>query len=243
MVKLRFRLAGIKSVFKKVLDYYPKWVCKREYERQSFIVFNERPVEYTFVFRHLSRLYPVKVLDVGTGTSALPQLMSQCGCLVTAIDNVRDYWPSGMFNRHFHILDDDITSSQLRDKFDLITCISVLEHIKDSDMAVRNMFSLLKPNGHIILTFPYTENCYVRNVYELPGSQYGEGSFHICQSFSRREISKWLGDNDGTIVEQEYWRFWDGEFWTVGNQLVPPYKVGKEETHQVSSVLIQKRHG
>lgn len=41
-----------------------------------------------------------------------------------------------------------------RASFDLITCISVLEHIPEDQAAVRTMWSLLKPGGKLILTLP-----------------------------------------------------------------------------------------
>ena len=68
----------------------------------------------------------------------------------------------------------------------MITCISVIEHIHNFDDAIRNMFSLLKPKGYLLLTFPYNEESYVKNVYELPGSSYGQQASFITQlsSFS-----------------------------------------------------------
>jgi hypothetical protein len=59
------------------------------------------------------------------------------------------------------------------------------------------MFSLLKPKGHLILTCPYTEKSYVRNVYELPGSSYGQGEPYITQSYSRNELNRWVEANKG----------------------------------------------
>jgi SAM-dependent methyltransferase len=40
------------------------------------------------------------------------------------------------------------------ESFDLITCISVLEHIPEDARAVRTMWSLLRPGGKLILTVP-----------------------------------------------------------------------------------------
>jgi 2-polyprenyl-3-methyl-5-hydroxy-6-metoxy-1,4-benzoquinol methylase len=226
---------------KNLLNLLPAWVCKWEFEHQAFTRFNERPVEFAFVFRKLGEIYPRNILDVGTGTTALPHLMRNCGSLVTATDNVRDYWPAGMFNRHYHIVDDDIRNTRIIDKFDLITCISVLEHIEDSHAAVRNMFTLLNPNGHLILTFPYNEKNYVRNVYELSGSSYGQGEPYITQSYSRTELNRWLQENQGVIIEQEYWQFWDGSHWTVGSQIIPPKKVSAEDKHQLSCIHLKRR--
>ena len=229
-----------KQKIRSVLDQYPRWICRREFESQAFTRFNGRPVEFSFVFRMLGELYPRTILDVGTGTTALPHLMRNCGFLVTATDNVRDYWPSGMVNRHYHVIDDDITATRLAASFDLITCISVLEHIEKSDAAVRSMFSLLKPDGHLILTCPYTERSYVRNVYEVAGSSYGQDAPYIAQSYSRRELQRWLEDNNGTIVDQEYWQFWEGDHWTVGRQVIPPRNVTSDDKHQLTCILIRK---
>ncbi|MFZ1081976.1 MAG: class I SAM-dependent methyltransferase [Candidatus Kryptoniota bacterium] len=229
-----------KRTIKNLLDIYPKWICRREFELQTFIRFNERPIEFGFVFRKLGEIYPRTILDVGTGTTALPHLMRNCGCLVTATDNVRDYWSFGMANRHYHVIDDDITATRLTATFDLITCISVIEHIPNPDIAFKNIFSLLKPNGHLILTCPYNERNYVRNVYDLPGSSYGKGAPFITQSYSRSELERWLRDNKGTICDQEYWQFWEGDYWTVGNQIIPPKKVTAADRHQLTCIDIRK---
>ena len=229
-----------KKSAKNLLNLYLKRICRQEFESQAFARFNERPIEFCFVFRKLGEIYPRTILDVGTGTTALPHLMRNTGCLVTATDNVRDYWPSGMINRHYHVIDDDITETRLSATFDLITCISVLEHIQNPDSAIRNMFSLLKANGHLILTCPYNERSYVRNVYELPGSSYGKGAPYITQSYSRGELERWVRESSSTIVEQEYWQFWEGEHWTVGNQIIPPKKVTASDRHQLTCVHIRK---
>ena len=230
----------VKSIVKKLLNVSPQWVCKREFKRQKFTRFNERSVEFSFVFRALGEVYPYKILDVGTGTTALPSLMARCGFFVTAIDNIHDYWPSGMVNRHYHIIDDDITDTRLKDRFDLITCISVLEHIERADDAVRNMFSLLNKDGHLIITFPYSERSYIRNVYELPGSSYGQGRSYRTQSFSRTELDRWIQNNHGVMLEQEYWQFWEGDYWTLGKQIIPPKKVAAGDKHQLTCVHIKK---
>ena len=129
-------------------------ICRSEYEYQPLLR-NERPIEYRFLFESLSKTSPFSVLDIGIGTTALPHLLRTCGFIVTAIDNVVDYWPTGMLNRHFHVIDDDITDTRLTGTFDLIACISTLGHIENHQDALRTMFLLLNPGGHIVLTLPY----------------------------------------------------------------------------------------
>jgi SAM-dependent methyltransferase len=229
-----------KKQVKNILDIYVKHICKSEFESQHFTCFNERAVEFSFVFKHLAQIYPRKVLDVGTGITALPNLIRNCGCLVTAIDHIKDYWPKGMFNRHYYIINDDITNTHLVEKFDLITCVSVLEHIEKSDLAIANMFKLLQSGGYLVLTFPYTENRYIKDVYTLNGSSYGQNAPYICQSYSRANLNKWLEENNGELIDQELWRFWSGDYWTIGNQVVPPHKTTYKDNHQLTCVLIRK---
>ena len=229
-----------KTLIHKLGGYYCKELCRREFVAQQYVGINERPVEYRFVFENLSQTYPKSVLDVGTGRTALPQMMRTCGFLVTAIDNVRDYWPSGMINRHYHVLDDDILDPRINGPFDFITCISTLEHIREHDRAVKMMFSLLRPGGRLVLTFPYNEKAYVENVYALPGSIGADKYSFITQAFSRREIDRWANDNRATVFSQEYWRLFDGPYWTIGERVSPPLRVDSDELHQISCIAFIK---
>lgn len=226
-------------------DIFGKWYCnlrcKKEFVNSKFRLINERPIEYRFVFQTLTNIYPKKILDVGTGTTALPHLMRGCGFLVTAIDNIYDYWPRGMFNPHYYIIHDDITKSELKTTYDLITCISVLEHIKDYNSAVKNMVKLLNEKGYLILTFPYNEDKYIENAYKLPEAGYGQNKPYICQIFSRSELNYWLSSNNIKILQQEYWQVFKGNYWTFGEHIYPPRQAKKEERHQLSCILIQKQ--
>ena len=212
---------------------------RHEQEAQQFIRVNERPIEYRFIFEHLNREQPVTVLDVGTGTTALPQLIRSCGFVVSAIDNVRDYWPRGMFNRHFHVLDEDICDPRLQQRFDAISCVSTLEHIRDHRRAVAAMFNLLNPGGILLLTCPYNETIYSENVYVLPDSLYGSTNPFICRSFSRAELNSWLEGSGGQIIAQEYWRCFTGPLWTQGELVRPPQQVTPDQPHQLTCLALR----
>jgi len=146
-----------------------------------------------------------------------------------------------MVNRHFHIINDDITDTKISNKYELITCISVLEHIKEFNTAIKNMFFLLKPKGFLIITLPYSNKKYIENVYEIKGSDaYQKKIPYICQSFAKENLSIWLKENNVTIIDQEYWQFYDGEYWSIGNQVIPPKIVDLEKKHQLACFLFQK---
>ena len=231
----------VKSWIHKLGRWYCEEICRSEYESQAVTAVNERPVEYRFVFQSLLRTSPTTVLDVGTGTTALPHVIRTCGHMVTATDNTNDYWPIGMFNRHCYVVDDDITKTRIAKTFDLITCVSVLEHIKNHTGAIQGMFALLNSGGHLALTFPYNENQYIEDVYKLPGPGYRGDAPYVTQVYSRHELGRWLKTINGRIVEQEYWQVWTGDVWRSGERQYPPRQVDKHEMHQLTCLLIQKQ--
>lgn len=233
----------LKNIIHCLGRMYIKRIVESEVLGQSFRRHNERPIEYRFVFHCLTQLRPITVLDVGTGTTALPSLIASCGCMVKAIDNVKDYWPTGMVNRHWQVVDDDIRKPQTMDRFDMVTCVSVIEHIDEPLVAFRSMIALLKPGGHLVLTTPYNEQRSVPNVYVLPGAAYGQDVPYICRCTSRREVDGWLSNTGSEIVCQELWQFWSGEVWTQGTPLPVPRQVTRTDPHQLTCLLLRKNLG
>lgn len=233
-------ISTLKALLNRVGMIYIRLTCTHEYKKQIYLGVNERPIEFAFLFRQLVVCWPKKILDVGTGMTALPHLMRNCGFLVTATDNIKDYWPKGMVNRHYHVINDDITHSSLVETYDVITCISVLEHIHEHRAAIKSMYRLLAPGGRLILTCPYNEERYVQNVYTLPESSV-KGKFpFVTQAFSRKELNSWLEDEPFELLEQEYWQFFDGEYWTCGDRVIPPRHVNVNERHQLTCLLLGK---
>ena len=215
-------------------------ICAREYREQTYTGTNERPLEYAFLFQELAACWPMSILDVGTGTTALPHLLRTCGFLVTASDNTKDYWPDGMVNRHFHVVDDDITDTKIAAQFDVVTCISVLEHIREHARAMQSMYRLLKPGGRLVLTCPYHETRYVPNVYKLPESSVRTDYPFVTQAFSRTELDGWRAQSPFVLLKQEYWRFFEGEYWGCGARLPRPVPVTRDACHQLSFMVLSK---
>lgn len=213
-------------------------ILRHEWSRRGQRRINERPLEYTFALRCLSELSPESILDVGTGMTAWPQLLANCGYAVTAIDEGGSYWGDRATNRHHLLLHDDITNPALGSTFDAITCLSVIEHIPDHLAAIRGIRSLLGAGGHAILSFPYDERRFVENVYALPEASYGADAPYICRVYSRRELTEWLAEGF-EIVRQEYYRVFTGDLWTFGERLRPPAKTGANEPHHLTCVVMR----
>ena len=238
------RVTGIVSL-KPIVHSFGRWymnrICTSESSGQSYSHHNERSIEYRFALESLGEYRPKTVLDVGTGTTAWPHLLHNCGYVVTAIDNVRDYWPSGMVNRHWKVMDVDITKPvSMPELFDAVTCISVLEHIEDYDQAVAHMVELIPPGGQLVLSCPYNHSTFYPNVYQHPEALYGKDNPYVCRSYSWSQMEGWL--NMGlTLVKKELWRLFDGPLWATGNRTAWERVASDRELHQLGCFLLRKR--
>ena len=158
------------------------------------------------------------MLDVGTGDCALPSLLRTCGFVVAAIDNVRDYWPKGMVNRHWHVRNESIVQPNGSHSYDAVTCISVLEHIADPIAAMFGLHQRTAPGGTLILTTPFGTEGHP-NVYTAPGSSSSHLPY-ICRQSCSADLDAWL--RVGFSLEHaEYWRLFTSPIWSVG-ELVRP---------------------
>jgi 2-polyprenyl-3-methyl-5-hydroxy-6-metoxy-1,4-benzoquinol methylase len=236
----RFILRPFMSLIHRSADHYFTHVSKGEIASISKHP-NERILEYSFVLKSISRISPNSVLDVGPGLSSFPHLLMKCDLKVTAIDNFSNYWDKGVFNRHFQIIDSKIEEFKCKEVFDLVYCISTLEHIPNSDEAISAMFALIPPGGHLALTIPYSELAYDPNIYLHPNATFGSHVNYICQVFSREQIDGWLSQNNAEIIEQEYWKIYSGEMHTFGESIYPFESSKKDELHQLTCILFKKK--
>ena len=211
--------------------------------------FNERSVEYAFVFKHLSQLRPGKLLDVGPGYSAFPALASLAGWDVTAVDNVRDFWPSrrlglrlGMFNPHFYVHELSMADSFFDGEFDVVSCVSTFEHVSDRAAVFKAMAKALVPGGILLLTGPFCETGGCVNVYERPDSDaFLEQPPYPCRVMDAGELAELLSLTSLQEVDSQWWRFYTGLFWSEGNQISPPVETSRDAPHQIACFAFMKR--
>ena len=98
------------------------------------------------------------VLDIGCGGGILAESLAKLGAKVTAIDlsdgplNVAKIRAQKM---NMDINYQKISSSELvdqKERFDVITCLEMLEHVPDPGEIVADCAKLLKPNGHVFFS-------------------------------------------------------------------------------------------
>ncbi len=104
-------------------------------------------------------LSSARVLDVGCGGGILSEALASKGARVTGVDIA----PKVLQIARMHLLEsglevdyqlstvESLAASQ-PDRFDVITCMELLEHVPDPTSTISAMAALLKPGGHLFLS-------------------------------------------------------------------------------------------
>jgi len=92
---------------------------------------------------------------------------------------------------------DELPDTRTLRRFDLVICFSTLHYIKDIGSALRSLFELVNPHGHLIFNYPniHTKRSYEKDIPQ--GDECMKKRFSILLSgdnvTSQREISRLLG--------------------------------------------------
>jgi len=131
---------------KKSFFYDKIWI------KDSFSHFS-RKAEYQFVFNELKN--DSKMLDAGCGITFFPSFIKNKFPNLD-LDLVDFSRQAEKFyrNRDFSFISSDLTNLNILDKqYDIVYCISTLEHIKNYSSVIKEFHRVLKPKGKLILTF------------------------------------------------------------------------------------------
>lgn len=140
----------LRKVFYKILDvmFLRSWYVRDEIKKS---IFEMQKVK-------------LDVYDAGTGFGQYSYFIAKNypNANILAIDLKDDYikdcdqfFPKvGLRNVEFKV--EDLTKIDHRDKFDLIICVDVMEHIEDDITVFKNFYNALKKDGVLIINTPST---------------------------------------------------------------------------------------
>jgi SAM-dependent methyltransferase len=110
------------------------------------------------------------ILEVGSGIGNISQYFVRSKSDITVSDlreNYREILKSKfkledekVLNLDIVDLNFEVNSKHLLNKFDSIFSLNVVEHIKDDDLAIKNMVKLLKPGGNLVILVPAYQALY-----------------------------------------------------------------------------------
>lgn len=180
-----------------------------------------------FVRRELRHLRSVmkdrnlSIYDAGSGYGQYTYFMSRNlqSCSIFAVDvkenwinDCREFFTSRNISGVSFAVE-DLTAVNHKDKFDLIVCVDVMEHIHDDVTVFSNFANALKPGGFVLINSPSVFGG--SDVHEE-----GEDSFigeHARVGYSMEELRDKLKPFGLSVYRHRYtYAFWGDKAWRLG---------------------------
>ena len=99
----------------------------------------------------------INVLDVGCGNGSISFPVASLGHRLLGIDTSQESIEYANKRNTFtnaHFMVHDLINQPLSERFDLVICSEVLEHLQNPGPLVRSMAGVLKPGGLLVITVP-----------------------------------------------------------------------------------------
>ncbi|MDJ0776316.1 MAG: bifunctional 2-polyprenyl-6-hydroxyphenol methylase/3-demethylubiquinol 3-O-methyltransferase UbiG [Gammaproteobacteria bacterium] len=117
------------------------------------------PLRVDYIDRHCGGLDGKRVLDIGCGGGLLCEAMASRGARVTGIDLAEKSLQVARLHLHESGLEVDYQHTSAEDfaagsatRYDVVTCLEMLEHVPDPGSIVHAAATLLKPGGRLLLS-------------------------------------------------------------------------------------------
>ena len=152
-----------------------------------------------------ANLEGIKVLDVGCGGGILAEALSKLGAQVTGIDASEQ--TIGVAQNHSNAVGSDVSYYQTtieefiankpEEKFDVITCLEMLEHVPSPGEIIKICSTILKDDGDIFFS---TINRNPRSyLFAIVGAEYilnllPKGTHDYQKFIKPSELAKWIRD-------------------------------------------------
>ena len=117
------------------------------------------PLRLEWLSQHCNGLYGKSALDVGCGGGILAESMAQQGAEVTAIDMSKE----ALEVANLHKLESNLNvnyehstaesfATNNTNRFDVVTCLEMLEHVPDPSSVVKACASMVKTDGYVFFS-------------------------------------------------------------------------------------------
>jgi SAM-dependent methyltransferase len=197
----------LRVFFYKLLDlmFLRSWYVRRELLR----------------IRNVFGKKEISIYDAGSGYGQYTYFITKhlMPCTVYSVD-IKDKWINDtreFFNKqkisNVDFAVEDLTEIEHQDKFDLIVCVDVMEHIEEDKKVFRNFYNALKKGGYMLINSP--------SIYG--GSDVHdekEKSFiseHARNGYSNEDLELKLNPLGFSTYRSRYtYGFWGDKAWRLG---------------------------
>ncbi|WP_370221678.1 methyltransferase domain-containing protein [Cytobacillus sp.] len=142
------------------------------------------------------------VLDIGCSQGLIPILLGREGRHVTGVDISKEsiHYAIKLLQRESEIvlknvsfINGDFLHEDLQHSYDCVLITEVLEHLYDSHSFVEKAYSLLKPEGRIIITVPFGINDYPDHKRTLYTLEIYRDLYPFFDITNISFLGKWIG--------------------------------------------------
>jgi SAM-dependent methyltransferase len=204
-----------------------------------------------------------KILEIGSGIGTISDFFINDGSDIILSD-IRDQYRTFLNSRYkeksigirnINIVADDFRqlTSDLSSSLDTVFALNVVEHIQDDQLAVKNMLTLLKPGGRLIILVP---------AFQLLYNNFDRELMHY-RRYTRKSLNNlFLNNSDVSLKKSFYFNSLGIAGWFVAgsilqkkmipsgnmrffNKLVPFARIMDRVTHRFAGLsvvaVVQKR--
>lgn len=179
------------------------------------------PLRVSYINEKSGGLFGKKVLDVGCGGGILSEAMAKLGANVTGIDMTtmpleiakQHAEQSGLTIGYQQTTIEDFLQKQTAcnaEKFDVITCLEMLEHVPDPLSIIQSCKALLKPNG--MLFFSTINRTFKAYMLVIIGAEYvlkllPKGTHEFEKFIKPAELLNWADQAELKCTEMVGYHF------------------------------------
>ena len=136
-------------------------IASRWWDRESEFkpLHDINPLRVDYIERQVNGLAGKQVVDIGCGGGILTEALARRGALMTGIDMAEQSLKVARLHLHESDLEIDYQLSTAEafaehnaTRFDVVTCLEMLEHVPDPAAVIDAAVRLLKPGGCLILS-------------------------------------------------------------------------------------------
>jgi len=195
-----------------------KWLGIRapKVEHYKGLEVHAHPAVHPAAVSMLERHAPqgAEVLDLGAGAGAFTQRIADHGFRVTGVDASAAEWTSDLPFVQADLNGDWV--SKVHGKFDAVCCLEVIEHLENPWKLLRDIRSVLKPGGRLVLSTPNTTSF----VSRLTFLRIGEFAFFGTPDLSYGHIRPLSPFETRNVAAQTNWRIVE----TVAAGMIPVFE-------------------
>lgn len=171
--------------------------------QQLTLASSDYDLRITNLARFIYRKLPTKtgsLIDIGAGNGLILKFFKLKGFEVSGIELEKDQVHQMQIDyklKGVKVVQGDITKLTGKEEFDVVIASDVIEHIEDDASALKNLYSFVKKDGHLVITVPAHSHLYGKR----------DRNWGHYRRYDRQVLVKRLESLEGCKVESV--RFWN----------------------------------